>query len=85
MTGEEAEKSVKDFLEECRKANIRKISIITGKGLHSEDGVPVIRNLVSTLLDSSPYVSEKTKAPFNYGGTGAFWVILKRRDQIRID
>ena len=81
MKGEEAEKAVNGFLEECRRVNIRKISIITGKGLHSEDGVPVIRNLVSTILDSSPYVSEKTKAPFNYGGTGAFWVILKKKDQ----
>ena len=81
LKGEEAEKVVNDFLEECRRVNIRKISIITGKGLHSEDGVPVIRNLVSTILDNCPYVSEKTKAPFNYGGTGAFWVILKKRDQ----
>ena len=81
MKGEEAEKAVVDFLEECRRVDIRKISIITGKGLHSEDGVPVIRNLVSTILDNNPYVSEKTKAPFNYGGTGAFWVILKKKDQ----
>lgn len=75
---EEAQVAVMDFLEECHRNGIRKISIITGKGLHSEGGVPVVRNLISTILDSSGYVSEKMKAPFNYGGSGAFWIILKK-------
>ena len=68
---------MKAFLDECVENKLRKISIITGKGLHSEDGIGVLRQYVSTLLDASPAVSEKANAPISAGGAGAFWIILK--------
>ena len=77
MTVEETDKAVHEFIEDCHKHGLRKISIITGKGLHSEDGVGVLRQYVSTLLDSSSFVSEKANAPISAGGAGAFWIILK--------
>ncbi len=77
FTMEEAEKAVEDFLSECRSSGIRKISIITGKGLHSEDGVGVLKQYVSDLLDKSGCVTEKSAAPISAGGSGALWVILK--------
>lgn len=78
LTGDEAKAAVVGFISECRRNHIRKISIITGKGLHSDGGVPVVRNLVSSILAASEDVSESSKAPFNFGGSGAFWIILKK-------
>ena len=77
-TEAEALELVKTFLSDCRAHKIRKISIITGKGLHSEGGVGVLRDSVSSFLDSAPGISEKGNAPLQYGGSGAFWIILKK-------
>ena len=68
---------MKAFLAECRDNGLRKISIITGKGLHSEDGVGVLRDAVIRVLDESGAVSEKFSAPQSAGGSGALWIILK--------
>ena len=73
----EAESCVKSFLDECRENGLRKISIITGKGLHSEDGIGVLRDAVIHVLDESGIVSEKYSAPQSAGGSGALWIILK--------
>lgn len=77
MTKDEANSAVAEFLKECRENGIRKISIITGKGLHSEDGVGVLRSVAERVLDESGLVSEKKSAPLNAGGSGALWIILK--------
>ena len=76
-TAKEAEEAVRSFLSECHENGIRKISIITGKGLHSEDGVGVLKTAVLAVLDESGMVSEKTSAPLSAGGSGALWIILK--------
>ena len=73
----QAESSVKSFLDECHQNGLRKISIITGKGLHSEDGIGVLRDAVIRILDQSGMVSEKYSAPQSAGGSGALWIILK--------
>lgn len=77
-TQQEAEDDVKRFLSECRAHKIRKISIITGKGLHSEGGVSILRDAIADLLDKDGGISERGNAPVQYGGSGAFWVILKK-------
>lgn len=77
-TQEEALAAVTAFLSDCRAHRIRKVSIITGKGLHSEGGVGVLRDAVIALLDSDGGISEKNNAPLQYGGNGALWVILKK-------
>ena len=76
-TAKEAESAVRSFLSECHDNGIRKISIITGKGLHSEDGVGVLKSTVQAVLDESGLVSEKASAPLSAGGSGALWIILK--------
>ena len=73
----EAESRVRAFLDECEAAGLRKISIITGKGLHSEDGIGVLRDAAIRVLDESGIVSEKASAPQSAGGSGALWIILK--------
>ena len=76
-TTKEAESAVRTFLDECHANGLRKISIITGKGLHSEDGIGVLKATVQTVLDESGLVSEKASAPLSAGGSGALWIILK--------
>ena len=73
----EAESRVRSFLDECSRSGLRKISIITGKGLHSEDGIGVLRDAAIRVLDESGMVSEKNSAPQSAGGSGALWIILK--------
>ena len=76
-TVKEAEDEVRRFLSECVENRLRKISIITGKGLHSEDGVGVLRQTALRILDESGIVSEISSAPSSAGGSGALWIILK--------
>ncbi len=76
-TVSEAESRISSFLAECVDNGLRKISIITGKGLHSESGIGVLRDAVIRILDGSGCVSEKGNAPQSAGGSGALWIILK--------
>ncbi|MBQ0070398.1 MAG: Smr/MutS family protein [Spirochaetales bacterium] len=76
-TQAESEAQIRTFLEEAKTNGLRKISIITGKGLHSEDGQGVLKGLAEKVLEESGMVSEKSFAPLNKGGSGALWIILK--------
>ncbi len=67
------------FLEESASHGLRKVSVITGKGLHSESGTGVLRDLALSVLSSSPLVQETSPAPLAKGGSGALWVILRER------
>ncbi len=78
MKQEECESAVEQFLADARRNGLRKISIITGKGLHSDNGVPVLREVAVRVLGRSGIVSEQSRAPLNHGGSGAIWIILKK-------
>ena len=67
------------FLDESSSHGLRKVSVITGKGLHSESGTGVLRDLALSVLSSSPLVQETSPAPLAKGGSGALWVILRER------
>ena len=75
----EGEVAIKEFLQSSYDNGLRKISIITGKGLHSEDGQSVLKSLLDEILKSTPYISEYNNAPLNKGGSGASWIILKEK------
>lgn len=79
-TEEEAMAEAVRFLEESYRQGILKICIITGKGIHSEDGVPVVKQAVESVLHGSAYVREFTSPKARYGGSGALWIILKERE-----
>lgn len=78
MKQEECGNAVEQFLADARRNGLRKISIITGKGLHSDNGVPVLRDVAVRVLEQSGIVSEQSRAPLNQGGSGAIWIILKK-------
>ena len=74
LTKEEARSEVQIFLEEAEAAGYKKIRIITGKGLHSENGVGVLNAFVREMLDGRGY--EYMMAKYNEGGEGALDVLL---------
>ena len=53
--------------------------IIHGKGLQSDGGAPVLKNLVDRLLRLRNDVLAFHSAPTGQGGTGAVLVLLARR------
>lgn len=54
--------------------------VITGRGLHSEDGEPVVRfETESYLSRCSAMVAEWGRAPKDYGGEGAIFIFLKKQ------
>ena len=77
----EGESAIKEFLSSSFDNGLRKISIIPGKGLHSEDGQSVLKALLEDILKSVDYIFEYNNAPLNKGGSGAMWIILKEKKE----
>ena len=79
-----AEALLRDFLRESVQAGLGCVRIVHGKGLHSETGVPVLKNLVDRLLRQRADVLAYHSAPPAQGGHGAVLVLLRgRRGQPR--
>ncbi len=81
MTYVEAENEINNFINEAISSKIQKIAIIHGKGLHSEDGVGVLKDLVYKILNDRNVAREITIPKPQYGGSGAVWVILKKEEE----
>jgi DNA-nicking Smr family endonuclease len=78
LTADQARARTSGFIASSRQQGLRKVSIVTGKGLHSAQGTAVVRDQVMSLLRSSRLIREIQSVPERYGGSGAIWVILKR-------
>jgi len=90
-TLEEANKCVEKFITKSYNDNISKLIIVTGKGLHSEnDKNPYISKDLSILKYSVPefitknqnlmkVIREITDADIEDGGSGAFYIYLKKK------
>lgn len=76
LTRQEITALTQRFLERCRDKGLTKVMIITGKGLHSQDGQAVIKPLVEAILRRSEHVKTCSWAPINRGGDGAFEINL---------
>lgn len=74
MTKDEAYGEVCDFLKEAENFGYKKVRIITGKGLHSENGTGVLNAYVKNILDEGGY--RYANAKYNEGGLGALDVML---------
>ena len=77
FTAEEANVEVDLFLDSCLENKICKASIIYGKGLHSESGIPVLKPLINAKLSTKDFISEYSSPSENFGGDGAIWIIFK--------
>ena len=89
-TLDEANKTVEDFINKAFSKNINKLIIVTGKGLHSKNEKdPYVSKDLGILKYSVPefisnnaslmsMINEITDAKIEDGGTGAFYIYLKK-------
>ena len=91
FTLDEANKRVESFITDCFNQKVSKVIIVTGKGLHSQnDKDPyiskefgILKNSVPDFIKNNPILMAKIKsitdAKITDGGSGAFYVILKKK------
>ena len=75
-TRDEAIKIVQKFVIDCYQKNFRSALIITGKGHHSAEKVPVLKREVKLWLElnGDSYINDFQEAPPRFGGSGAIWL-----------
>ena len=90
-TLEEANKSIQDFINKSYEKNINKLIVVTGKGIHSNNETnPYVSKDLSILKYSVPEfikknvdlmkkISEIENAEIEDGGSGAFYIYLKKK------
>ncbi len=94
-TLDEANRIIENFINKAFSEKINKLIIVTGKGLHSENEKdPYVSKDFGILKYSVPefitnnaslmnMINEITDAKIEDGGTGAFYVYLKKNKIIR--
>ena len=78
LTAASACAEVSRLLDKRRHPPQRCVCIVHGRGLHSDDGVSVLKTRVRELLMSHAAVLAFTDAPPFDGGSGAVYVLLRR-------
>ena len=91
LTLDEANIKVENFINDCFDRKVSKVIIVTGKGLHSQnDKDPyisekfgILKNSVPDFIKNNPSLMAKiksiTSAEISDGGSGAFYVFLKKK------
>ena len=74
----EAEAMLREFLSDARRVGLGCVRVVHGKGLHSDSGVPVLKNLVDRVLRHRADVLAFHSAPPAQGGHGAVVVLLAK-------
>ena len=94
-TLEEANRSIENFINKSYEDGINKLIVVTGKGLHSQNEKdPYISKNLSILKYSVPefisnnqnlmkIIHEMQDAKIEDGGTGAFYIFLKKNKSIK--
>jgi len=94
-TLEEANKSIEDFIVKSYQEKINKLIIVTGKGIHSQNEKdPYVSKDLSILKYSVPefisnnnnlmkIIYEMKDAKIEDGGSGAFYIFLKKNKSIK--
>ena len=77
LTPNDIKEMVDEFMAECLHRGLTKVLIITGKGLHSQNGMPVIKPFVKKYLLTKPFVARVYEGRFDRGGSGTLEVILE--------
>jgi len=79
MTVPVARAAVAGFLHECQRRHVQCARIIHGKGLGSRHRAPVLKTKVGSWLRQRDEVLAYCSARQYDGGTGALYVLLKRK------
>ena len=77
LVSDEARLYVADFLNICKKRNIRCVRIVHGKGLGSRNREPVLKHKLRSWLMQRDEVIAYAQAKPEDGGSGAVIVLLK--------
>lgn len=81
-TKQEAEARVREFLCESHRLGLRCVLIVHGRGLNSPDSFPVLKDRLPVWLNRGfarkTVLAFATAMPYD-GGTGAIYVLLRRR------
>ena len=92
---DEANRTIEDFINKAYSENVNKLVVVTGKGLHSENekdpyvskdlgilkySVPEFINNNASLMNM---INQITDAKIEDGGSGAFYIFLKRNKSIK--
>ncbi|MDB3982125.1 Smr/MutS family protein [Candidatus Pelagibacter sp.] len=92
---EEANKSIEDFIINSHQEKINKLIVVTGKGIHSQNEKdPYVSKDLSILKYSVPefisnnknlmkIIYEMQDAKIEDGGSGAFYIFLKKNKTIK--
>lgn len=78
-TAREARQLIAEFLAICTTTDIRVVRIIHGKGHGSRNKQPILKNKVNHWLQQRDEVLAFCSARPIDGGTGAIYVLLRRR------
>jgi DNA-nicking Smr family endonuclease len=81
MTRDEAKGAVDGFLRQARSAGKRCVLLVHGRGLHSRDQVPILKDAIKTWFATARFgrhvLAFATARPAD-GGGGALYVLLRR-------
>tara|TARA_B100001175_G_scaffold308477_1_gene308947 strand:+ start:1967 stop:2389 length:423 start_codon:yes stop_codon:yes gene_type:complete len=92
---EEANKAINNFINKSYEEKVNKIIVVTGKGLHSQNEKdPYVSKKLSILKYSIPEFISNNKNLMNIiyeikdakiedGGSGAFYIFLKKNKSIK--
>ncbi len=78
LTADEAKERLHGFIQHCCRIGAIKILIIHGKGNHTK-GRAVLKPLVRSILETSPYIGDVGTAERRDGGSGATWALIRQR------
>jgi DNA-nicking Smr family endonuclease len=80
LTKEAAEIEVRDFLMKSRSQGLRCVLVVHGRGLNSENHIPVLKERLPLWLSRGPVrkivLAFATARPYD-GGTGALYILLR--------
>ena len=81
MTREEAKSAADAFLKKARSAGKRCVLVVHGRGIHSKDQVPILKDALKHWLATARFgrhvLAFATARPVD-GGAGAIYVLLRR-------
>ncbi len=93
---DEANKTIENFINKAFSENVNKLIVVTGKGIHSENEKdPYVSKELGILKYSVPefinnngslmnMINEITDAKIEDGGSGAFYIFLKKKKDNKI-
>ncbi|MFO7740357.1 MAG: Smr/MutS family protein [Desulfatiglandaceae bacterium] len=82
LTKQEAELRIRDFLLQSHRMGLRCVLVVHGRGLNSENQIPVLKERLPVWLSRGPVkriVLAFSTARSYDGGTGAIYVLLRKR------